>query len=177
MPRGGIELAMQLNLVEGFDLAKMGANSPEALHTLIEAIKVAKADVYKDCRRPEVHARSARSGCAVQVARRVAAEAGFRWTRRSRIRGLAFRAGAAAASANLEAMLRLPAGQRRSRKTTSASIYDTTSFSIVDQYGNAVSATPTLGGGFGAGVVVGNTGLLLNNGIRLRDRRPRILRT
>jgi gamma-glutamyltranspeptidase / glutathione hydrolase len=44
--RGGIELAMQLNLVEGFDLAKMGANSPEALHLLIEAIKVAKADVY-----------------------------------------------------------------------------------------------------------------------------------
>src|SRR4029079_19827364 len=45
--RGGIELAMQLNLVEGYDLAKMGANSPEALHLLIEAIKVAKADVYK----------------------------------------------------------------------------------------------------------------------------------
>jgi Gamma-glutamyltransferase len=45
--RGGIELAMQLNLVEGFDLAKMGANSPEALHLLIEAIKLAKADVYR----------------------------------------------------------------------------------------------------------------------------------
>ena len=45
--RGGIELVMQLNLVEGFDLAKMGANSPEALHLMIEAIKVAKADIYK----------------------------------------------------------------------------------------------------------------------------------
>src|SRR3954470_9741080 len=45
--RGGIELAMQLNLVEGFDLAEMGANTPEALHLLIEAIKVAKADVYR----------------------------------------------------------------------------------------------------------------------------------
>ena len=49
---------------------------------------------------------------------------------------------------------------------------DTTSFSIVDQYGNAVSCTPTLGGGFGAGVVVGNTGLLLNNGIRLGSTSP-----
>ena len=49
---------------------------------------------------------------------------------------------------------------------------DTTSFSIVDQYGNAVSCTPTLGGGFGAGVVVGNTGLLLNNGDRLGSSSP-----
>ena len=51
---------------------------------------------------------------------------------------------------------------------------DTTSFSIVDQYGNAVSCTPTLGGGFGAGVVVGNTGLLLNNGDPASGRRRRI---
>jgi gamma-glutamyltranspeptidase/glutathione hydrolase len=42
----------------------------------------------------------------------------------------------------------------------------------VDQYGNAVSCTPTLGGGFGAGVVVGNTGLLLNNGMRLGSTSP-----
>src|SRR6185369_4273499 len=45
--RGGIELAMQLNLVEGFDLAKMGAISPAALHIPMEAIKGAKADVYR----------------------------------------------------------------------------------------------------------------------------------
>ena len=44
---------------------------------------------------------------------------------------------------------------------------DTTSFSIVDPFGNAVAGTPTIGGGFGNGVVVGNTGLLLNNGMRL----------
>jgi gamma-glutamyltranspeptidase / glutathione hydrolase len=49
---------------------------------------------------------------------------------------------------------------------------DTTSFSIIDQFGNAVACTPTLGGGFGAGVVVGNTGLLLNNGIRLGSTSP-----
>src|SRR5262249_42846198 len=49
---------------------------------------------------------------------------------------------------------------------------DTTSFSIVDSYGNAVASTPTLGGGFGAGVVVGNTGLLLNNGMRMGSTSP-----
>ena len=49
---------------------------------------------------------------------------------------------------------------------------DTTSFSIVDQYGNAVACTPTLGDGFGNGVVVGNTGLLLNDGVRLGSTSP-----
>ena len=66
--RGGIELAMQLNLVEGFDLAALGANSPEALHLLIEAIKVAKTDVYKYVGRSEVHA-GADGGPAVEELR------------------------------------------------------------------------------------------------------------
>ena len=44
--RGGFEVAMQLNLVEGFDLRALGHNSPEAIHLLAEAIKVAKSDIY-----------------------------------------------------------------------------------------------------------------------------------
>jgi gamma-glutamyltranspeptidase/glutathione hydrolase len=49
---------------------------------------------------------------------------------------------------------------------------ETTSFSIVDRAGNAVAVTPTLGGGFGTGVVVGSTGLLFNNGMRLGSTAP-----
>jgi gamma-glutamyltranspeptidase/glutathione hydrolase len=49
---------------------------------------------------------------------------------------------------------------------------NTTSFSIVDQWGNAIACTPTLGGNFGTGVVVGNTGLLFNNGMRLGSTSP-----
>lgn len=48
----------------------------------------------------------------------------------------------------------------------------TTSFSIVDSEGNVVGCTPTLGGLFGNNVVVGNTGLLLNNGMRLGSTSP-----
>ena len=48
----------------------------------------------------------------------------------------------------------------------------TTSFSIVDAFGNAVGVTPTLGGLFGNNVVVGSTGLLLNNGMRLGSTSP-----
>ena len=44
--RGGLEVTMQLNLVEGFDLGALGPGSPETIHLLAEAIKVAKADIY-----------------------------------------------------------------------------------------------------------------------------------
>jgi len=39
----------------------------------------------------------------------------------------------------------------------------TTHYSIVDRYGNAVSITTTLNGGFGSRIVVGGAGFLLNN--------------
>ena len=51
-------------------------------------------------------------------------------------------------------------------------VYETTSFSIVDPDGNAVACTPTLGGNFGNMVVMGDTGLLLNNGLRLGSTSP-----
>ena len=40
---------------------------------------------------------------------------------------------------------------------------ETTHISAVDQWGNAVSATTTLNGGYGSGTVVGGAGFLLNN--------------
>jgi gamma-glutamyltranspeptidase / glutathione hydrolase len=167
--RGGIELAMQLNLVEGFDLAKMGANSPEALHVLIEAIKVAKADVYRYVADPKftqvplaglLSKRYAESRRALIEPHKAmvyppAGEPG-------RFGGPATAAGAVAP--------RPAKGPRFDDNYQTER--DTTSFSIIDQYGNAVACTPTLGGGFGAGVVIGNTGLLLNNGDRLGSSSP-----
>ena len=40
---------------------------------------------------------------------------------------------------------------------------NTTHFSVVDQYGNAVSNTTTLNTAFGSGVVIDGTGILMNN--------------
>src|SRR6185503_16924152 len=161
--RGGIELAMQLNLVEGFDIASMGANSPEALHLLIEAIKVAKADVYKYVADPKF----------TQIPMAGLLSKSYAEARRKLIepkRAMAYPAAGeparfSAATAGLAAMLQAP--QKGPRFADDYEMErDTTSFSIVDQYGNAVACTPTLGGGFG------NTGLLLNNGNRLGSTSP-----
>src|ERR1051326_401036 len=47
-PNGqGIAALQILNILEGFDLAKMGRNSPETLHAMIEAKKIAWADRAK----------------------------------------------------------------------------------------------------------------------------------
>ncbi len=167
--RGGIELAMQLNLAEGFDLDKMGRNSPEALHVLIEAIKVAKADVYKYVADPKF----TQIPIAPLLSKQYADE------RRKLIvpqKAMAYPSwgdprAAGTQHAGLDALVHRPlAGPAFPERYTPE--YDTTSFSIIDQYGNAVACTPTLGGGFGAGVVVGNTGLLLNNGVRLGSTSP-----
>src|SRR5437763_12353902 len=48
LPNGqGIAALQMLNILEGFDLRAMGRNSPETLHAMIEAKKIAWADRAK----------------------------------------------------------------------------------------------------------------------------------
>jgi gamma-glutamyltranspeptidase / glutathione hydrolase len=169
--RGGIELAMQLNLIEGYDVSKMGLNSADTLNLLIEAIKVAKADVYRYVADPKF----------TQVPLAGLLSKGYADERRKLIdlhksmtypaAGDPARYAPTTAAPNLNALFRQPPSGKPFPDDYETE-RDTTSFSIVDQYGNAVACTPTLGGGFGAGVVVGSTGLLLNNGIRLGSTSP-----
>ena len=159
--RGGFEVLMGANLVERFDLASFGAGSPQAVHALIEAIKISKADIYRYVADPKFTVIPA----AGMLAKPYAAS-------RSALIDMSKAAGYPEAGA--------PEG----RTSTSApqagpafpEHYDgeqhTTSFSIVDKFGNAIGITPTLGGLFGNNVVVGSTGLLLNNGMRLGSTSP-----
>jgi gamma-glutamyltranspeptidase/glutathione hydrolase len=165
--RGGFELEMALNLVEPYDLGKMKPGSPEALHLLIEAIKVTKADVYRydaDPKFTDIPVEGMLSKSYADSRRKLIEPnkamvyPGWGDPRK-------FKSGAPVA------LLQHPAGGREFPGDYDPH-GDTTSFSIVDQYGNAVSCTPTLGAGFGNGVVIGNTGLLLNNGIRLGNTSP-----
>jgi gamma-glutamyltranspeptidase/glutathione hydrolase len=165
--RGGIELVMQLNLVEGYDLAKMGVNSPEALHLMIEAIKVAKADVYKYVADPKFTSIPIAGLLSKRYAesRRTLIESRHAMAYPSAGEPGKFDGATAPAPPHAAA-----SGPRFDDNYETEK--DTTSFSIIDQYGNAVACTPTLGGGFGNNVVVGNTGLLLNNGVRLGSSSP-----
>ena len=159
--RGGFEVLMQASLVEGFDLKSFGPQSAKTLHAEIEAIKLAKADIYRYVGDPKFTAVPTGGLLSKQYAS----------SRRALI-DLA-RPGAYPAPGT-------PAGATAISSPQSAKPfpeeYDTeqhtTSFSIVDSIGNAVGVTPTLGGLFGNNVVVGNTGLFLNNGMRLGSTSP-----
>ncbi len=159
--RGGLEVLMQANLVEGVDLAKYGAGSVDAIHAEIEAIKIAKADIYRYVADPKF--------TAVPTLGLLSKD--YATSRRALLdmsrAGAYPEAGAPAGAAKPTTASRGPAFDEE---------YDpeqhTTSFSIVDAAGNAVACTPTLGGLFGNNVVVGNTGLLLNNGMRLGSTSP-----
>lgn len=160
--RGGFEVLMQANLVEGFDLKSAGPGSARALHAMIEAIKVAKADIYRYVADPKF----------THVPTMGMLSKDYAIKRRALID---------LAKANPYPDPGAPPGAtttsaRATIATTSSEQYDseqhTTSFSIVDGFGNAVACTPTLGGLFGNNVVVGSTGLLLNNGMRLGSTSP-----
>ena len=168
--RGGLEVTMQLNLVEGFDLEALGPGSPETIHLLAEAIKVAKADIYAYVADPALvdvpvdemlskdYASARRS---LIDPSQVMAYPGAGNPARVEVLQPGGRAAGAGASDG-------PGGHLGEQSYVGS----TTSFSIADRFGNVIAATPTHGGGFGTGVVVGNTGLTFNNGTRIGSTSP-----
>ncbi len=159
--RGGFEVLMGANLIETVDLKAAGSGSPAAMHAVIEAIKISKADIYRYVADPAF--------VTVPTLGLVSPE--FATTRRALFnpsRAIAYPEPGTPAGAS--------ATMPRADGPAFEEAYDpeqhTTSFSIVDRWGNAVGCTPTLGSLFGSNVVVGNTGLLLNNGMRLGSTSP-----
>lgn len=154
--RTGLETCEQLNLLEGFNIGSMPADSPQALHLIAECIKVTKADVYRYAADP--------ASSPAPVATLISKE--FAEQRRRLIdpaRAGVFPAGAQIGSARpqvvaMNAASRVPG--------------DTTNISVTDSEGNAVGVTTTLGGGFGAGVIMGDTGMFCNNGLRTGSTAP-----
>jgi gamma-glutamyltranspeptidase / glutathione hydrolase len=134
-PNGqGITALIALNIVEGFDLAKMRKDEPgRYYHTLIEATKLAFADRGRYIADPDVS--------KVPVAELLSKE--YAAKRRALIDP-----GKASDSP--------PPGEINVGS-------DTTYFTVVDKDGNAVSFINSLFDAFGSGVVAGDTGIILQN--------------
>jgi len=134
---GGVHLIEMLNILERFDLHKLERESPEALHLIIEAMKFAYAD------RAEYLGDSDKID--VPVARLVS---------KSYAKKLAGRIDRARA---------LAAADIRPHSGAPGEGDNTTHFSVIDRFGNAVANTYTLNFNFGLGLVADGTGILLNN--------------
>ncbi|MFN7921226.1 MAG: gamma-glutamyltransferase [Bryobacteraceae bacterium] len=134
---GGAVLLAMLNMLEGYDLAKMRSGSVERFHLLAEVMKRAFAD------------RSAYIGDPAFV--------------KAPIRGMISKAYARERAAGIDLKRATPAGEIRQGEPARHESSETTHFSVVDGQGNAVSNTYTLRNGFGSGVTVAGAGFLLND--------------
>ncbi|WGJ12997.1 gamma-glutamyltransferase [Methylocapsa sp. D3K7] len=134
---GGVHIIELLNLLEGFPLARQGANSAATIHLLAEAMKLAYAD------------RAEYLGDPDQV--------------KIPVGGLISKAYAEKLRAQISTARARPAADIKPRDPAPYESDQTTHFSIVDSDGNAVANTYTLNFSYGVGLVAEGTGVLLNN--------------
>lgn len=132
---GGTTLCESLNVLEGFDLAGMGAGSAPALAVMTEALRQAFLDRNTFLGDPDFVDAPLSRLLSRDYAKSIGAEI----------------SGRARSSAALA-----PASQP-SEST------ETTHYSIVDAEGNAAAVTTTINGRFGAAVIAPGTGFFLNN--------------
>ena len=144
------QVLQTLKLMETFDSSDTRFQDPQTLHRLIESVKLCAADRIKHAGDPD----------RVTAPLEGLLSAGYASEQRRRIDD-----GAAAVGP--------PAGEHYAAERMSGALkpgspeaFDggmTTHFAVADRDGNVVTVTQTLGGGFGSGAAVGDTGIFLNN--------------
>jgi gamma-glutamyltranspeptidase/glutathione hydrolase len=135
-PNGqGIAALEMLNILEKFPLGNYGANSADALHTMIEAKKLAYADLVRYIGDPKFS-----DIPVVQILSKPYA------AQRASLIDMA------------KANCSVPAGEPKLRAAG-----DTTYLTVVDSAGNMVSLIQSNYLGFGSGVVADGTGFVLQN--------------
>jgi gamma-glutamyltranspeptidase/glutathione hydrolase len=144
---GGVVLISALNILEGYDLSKLGDRTPQSIHFITEAYRRSYMDRSDYLGDPDYN--------NIPVAELTAKKYAEAW-----------RSSIDPSTATPSASLKRPdgflppapktAGQRKESP-------DTTHYSVVDSEGNAVSVTTTLNNGFGSDVTAGSLGFLLND--------------
>ena len=134
---GGICLAQIMKMIEPYDVAKMGHNSPEAIQVIVEAERRAYADRNFFLGDPDF----------VKIPLKELMDADYLKGRMS-----TFNIEKATLSSDI-----------KEGKVNYAESTETTHYSIVDSFGNAVSATTTINDGFGSKYYCDELGFFLNN--------------
>ncbi len=133
---GGVHVLEALNMLEGDDLKKLGAFSPEAMHLVAASLQQAFADRAKYLGDPDFV--------------KVPVEGLLRKTYAHKLRAKFLN--------RARHMEEVSPGNPLPFEPS-----HTTHFSLIDKNGNAVSSTQTINGYFGSGLVADGTGVLFNN--------------
>jgi len=132
---GGVALIEMLNILEGYDLAK--TDRAQALFLMVETMKRAYADRAWFLGDPD--------RVQIPVARLTSKRYAAEWR------------------ATIDPAHATPASAIHAGATIDHEGRNTTHFSVIDRFGNAVSNTYTINFSYGVGLVAAGTGVLLNN--------------
>ena len=134
---GGVHIVQLLNILEGYPILELGHNSAQTIHVMAEAMKRAYADRAKFLGDPDF--------VTVPTS------------------GLTSKKYASKLCASIDMKHASDSGNIRHGNPVDYESNETTHFSIVDRFGNAVSNTYTINFSYGSGIVVTGAGFLLNN--------------
>lgn len=134
---GGAHVIQMLNILEGYDLKRLGQGNADTLHRLIEAMRRAYADRAKFLGDPDF----------IKVP----------------LAGIVNKAYAAKLREGIDLDHATKSSDVSAGQPPSSEGDQTTHFSIMDKAGNAVTNTYTLNLAFGSGYSVDGAGFLLNN--------------
>ncbi|MGC2696801.1 MAG: gamma-glutamyltransferase [Candidatus Angelobacter sp.] len=148
---GGITLVEALNILEGYDLGKMGDRSADSIHLTVEAFRRAFYDRAELLGDPDFS--------RIPVAQLIDKKYALAWRQSLEMMRASdskeLRRPAGFGELDRPALLHRPYMGRESNNTTH--------YSVVDPQGNAVAVTTTLNDSFGSAVTAGRLGFLLND--------------
>ena len=134
---GGVHVLQMLNILENFNLKKLGHNSIEYVNILTETMKHAYADRSLYLGDPDYYQVPVSKLINKTYAKNIASKIS-----KNKI---------------------TPSSKIRPGRLDDVESFETTHFSVADSQGNIISSTYTLNSSFGSGVVIKGTGILMNN--------------
>ncbi|MCL1137089.1 gamma-glutamyltransferase [Shewanella pneumatophori] len=134
---GGIHIIEMLNMLEAYPIDKLGHNTAATLHLMTEAMKRAYADRSEYLGDPDFYDVPVKALISKDYAKQLAKQ--------------------------ISADKATPSSEIKPGKLAPYESDQTTHYSVVDKWGNAVSNTYTLNFSYGSGLVAKGTGILLNN--------------
>ncbi|MCP3126716.1 gamma-glutamyltransferase [Shewanella sp. KJ2020] len=134
---GGVHIIEMLNVLQQFPIDKFGHNTAQTLHLMTETMKQAYSDRSEYLGDPDFYKVPVKALTSKDYAQKIASKIAINKT--------------------------TPSEEIKPGKLAPYESDQTTHFSVVDKWGNAVSNTYTLNFSYGSGLVAKGTGILLNN--------------
>jgi gamma-glutamyltranspeptidase / glutathione hydrolase len=136
LPGGGTTLCQMLNILEGYNLKKLGFHSSSSLHYMLSSMLFAYSDRNLYLGDPNFINSPTQKLLSKEYAKTI----------RSKI-----------------ISTKAISPEKLNFDKTASEGHNTTHYSVKDKFGNAVSVTLTINSYFGAGVIAKDTGFFLNN--------------